>query len=629
MSQSKRNNIIFYTILVLVIILSIGGTIFAVKLHNKNVDKNKIINNQEEEIKPFLTFNEVSKSKTIDVFKEYPVNPIDIKVNNNTIQISGLKNKEIENKVNNKLSELNITKRDNDYVYYINFNMSNILSVSNYNENVNVNLVTGEEITLEEIFNKDTDIYSILVQSNYNTRCSWEGCYPEIDPDYEYDSQVENLVVEYLKKIKNNDYHIEISPINVRLIYSNYEADYMEYTEIPFYNFSNEITIYDRYLDNNIYEKEVTEYCNPQNCRNKLGSDSNDYYETGYYLNDKTYFNIYISNDTSTDPLYNEYLKENVKLDLKKYIKIFQEEIIKKENLNLKGNNYTNIDISLDINYHTPNDYQIIYSLTKKEFKKEDFIRYSLGFGETKPLNEKRINRLNMLMDKNDKITYLSDNPEKEIPNFETKLYEYIMKSLEDEDNNDFTNYNSCEFADDHDKCEQEKDYHNLIKEASYVIDPLYNRLLMYEIKPGIAFSESYVNVGISLDIFSDKPKEIIKDLNSEVSALNLFDQKGTHILYLYKDNCEPCKNIEIEFNKLKDLNITINKLSFNPDYQKLYSRLEIETTYNNQKITYGDFLKEYQATPTIIIIKDGKMIDGFIGYKTESEIKSIFNKYL
>ena len=64
MSQSKRNNIIFYSILALVVILGILGTAFAIYKHKGNVDKNGVTNTpKEEEIKPFLTFKEVSESE--------------------------------------------------------------------------------------------------------------------------------------------------------------------------------------------------------------------------------------------------------------------------------------------------------------------------------------------------------------------------------------------------------------------------------------------------------------------------------------------------------------------------------------------------------------------------------------
>lgn len=505
MSQLKRNNIIFYSILFLIVISCIGGTIYAIDRHNKNVDNKSVTNKPSAEIKPYLTFPKVSESKTIDVFKEYPINPITISENNNRVIISGLKNKEIENKINQKLSRLDATSsQPGSKKCYVNFNVSNILSISCNGSTLNLNLVTGEELKIEEVFNKDSDIYEILVKSIYQSLCSWDGCSGESDPDYEWDSKVENNAIENLQSIKNHNYYLGLFGNNLSLFYG--EPDDFNYTDIYFYDFLDDITIYDRYLDTSIYENEVKDYCNPNACLDKFN------YETGYFniddnysekkfLTDRTFISLHLDNSSKWDPFYEDHQNEKDRIDMKKFLSIIQNEIIKKEKIELNGGNYTYIDIWATINYHSKDDYQLVYTIDLKNEKKKDFIKELLGAYEVEAINQKRISRVNMLIDKTGKITYLNDNPKDEFPDFETKLYDYIIESLKKEEN-DFENYNTCEFADDYEECIKNKDYHDLIKEASYAVDRTNNYIHIYEQKPGIGMSESYVNASVPLDVF-------------------------------------------------------------------------------------------------------------------------------
>lgn len=521
MSQSRRNNIIFYSILCLVVILSILGTFFAIKHHNKNVDNNGVTNNpKEESITPYLTFKEVSKKSTVDVFKKYPINPIKLNhESNNKVTISGLKNKEVQNKVNEKLSVLNDEKtKDGSSLCYMHFNVSNVLSIScNGEETVNVNLVTGDYIELEDIFNKDSDIYSILVKSNYDNLCGWYICYPDAEIQDEWPLEVENKLVENLKKIKNKKYSLTLFDESVRI---EYDGDYEDGsgTFINYYDFKDEITIYDRFLDDSIYENAIAEYCEAGSCYDKQNYNDKDMYIGYEYLNDKVYLSYQINNDTDQDALFEYRTKETIPMDIEKVTKVIKDEIIKNENLNIKGNNYIEYDISVNIYYHTASDFQVTYSVIKNEFNKENFIKYRLGFSEAKTINKKIINKINMLMDKNNKISYLSDNPSRDIPNFESKLYDYIINDIKTSEYDNFSGYNTCEFSADPD-CEEKRDYHNLIKEASYAIDTINNRLHMYEFKPGIAMAESYVAVYIPLDIFKDKPIE--EENNNENETLD------------------------------------------------------------------------------------------------------------
>lgn len=116
--------------------------------------------------------------------------------------------------------------------------------------------------------------------------------------------------------------------------------------------------------------------------------------------------------------------------------------------------------------------------------------------------------------------------------------------------------------------------------------------------------------------------------------AAKLFDEKGTHILYIGRSTCSVCVNLVPELNTvMSDMTLTINYLpltqTFRTDFKNLFDKLDIETTVNNNKGTYGELLEEYGYTPVVVVIKDGKMVDGFVGYREASKIEELFKKYL
>lgn len=116
--------------------------------------------------------------------------------------------------------------------------------------------------------------------------------------------------------------------------------------------------------------------------------------------------------------------------------------------------------------------------------------------------------------------------------------------------------------------------------------------------------------------------------------AAKLFDEKGTHILYIGRSTCSVCVNLVPELNTvMSDMTLTINYLpltqTFRTDFKNLFDKLDIETTVNNNKGTYGELLEEYGYTPVVVVIKDGKMADGFVGYREASKIEELFKKYL
>lgn len=124
-----------------------------------------------------------------------------------------------------------------------------------------------------------------------------------------------------------------------------------------------------------------------------------------------------------------------------------------------------------------------------------------------------------------------------------------------------------------------------------------------------------------------------MKQVNGAQAAA-LFEEKGTHFLYIGRSTCSVCVSLVPELNTvLNDMTLTINYLplgdNFRTEFEPLYSHLDIETTVNSNKGTFGELLEKYGYTPIVIIIKDGKMVDGFVGYRESNTIETLFKKYM
>lgn len=120
--------------------------------------------------------------------------------------------------------------------------------------------------------------------------------------------------------------------------------------------------------------------------------------------------------------------------------------------------------------------------------------------------------------------------------------------------------------------------------------------------------------------------------------AAELFNEKGTHILYIGRPTCGICVSLVPILNQVQDeLNYKTNYLlldnNFRTEFANLFGKLTIETsiTSNGEKFegTYGEILKEGGFTPVVIVIKDGKMVDGFIGYQNYESTLSLIKKYI
>lgn len=124
-----------------------------------------------------------------------------------------------------------------------------------------------------------------------------------------------------------------------------------------------------------------------------------------------------------------------------------------------------------------------------------------------------------------------------------------------------------------------------------------------------------------------------MKKISGEEAA-KLFDNKGVSFLYIGRPGCSVCVNLVPELTTVvNDLKMTLYytevESSWKDDFKNLFDHLDMEVTIQNEKGTYGALLKDHGYTPYIIVIKDGKMVDGFVGYRTSDSIKELFKKYM
>ncbi len=114
--------------------------------------------------------------------------------------------------------------------------------------------------------------------------------------------------------------------------------------------------------------------------------------------------------------------------------------------------------------------------------------------------------------------------------------------------------------------------------------------------------------------------------------ALALFDSKKAYVLYIGRSNCSACLSYVPNLNAAQEemefvtQYLDLNKMDrSSSDASKFYDKLDLKTTImpEEEEITetYGYFFKEYGYTPVTIVINNGKMVAGNIGYMEKDEI--------
>ena len=122
--------------------------------------------------------------------------------------------------------------------------------------------------------------------------------------------------------------------------------------------------------------------------------------------------------------------------------------------------------------------------------------------------------------------------------------------------------------------------------------------------------------------------------------ALALFEEEGTHVLYIGRSTCSACIQFVPQLNQVQeDLGFTTNYLDVQ-EYMGDWSRAQeelgplmelitIEATANGETGELGELFIDRGYTPVLIVIQDGEVVEGFFGNRSASELTSILEEYL
>ncbi len=97
-------------------------------------------------------------------------------------------------------------------------------------------------------------------------------------------------------------------------------------------------------------------------------------------------------------------------------------------------------------------------------------------------------------------------------------------------------------------------------------------------------------------------------------------------VLFIGQEKCTYCQKMLPVIKQAQDtygyktvyLNIAATNVS-SDEYKEMAALLDVEKTSNGETKKFGEF----QVTPMVAVIKNGKMIDGMIGYNTYDNFSS------
>lgn len=287
-TANKKFFIKYFIFVIIIILITVGAIYASIKLLNKN-EKEDVIETTDS-------------VKNIAEDKKYGVNSYSETYNENSLkiqyyagndqpvektyggeeyaQIEGLLDKDIQNSINKRLKETaKKLKEGNKRTYsQVTANFANILSVIIYNEDnkretINIDLSTGNDIALEDVFVSSTPLNSLIMEGVYK-RLAWEKLFREYDESGEPlgyldmkkvdTSQYEDIALKAVNNFKKSrdkiQYYITTSGIELygvldkSMDISNAPS---ESITINFIGHREEIAIYKRFLSNqSIYEND-------------------------------------------------------------------------------------------------------------------------------------------------------------------------------------------------------------------------------------------------------------------------------------------------------------------------------------------------------------------------------------
>jgi len=278
--------VIKYIIFVIILILITAiGIYFTIRYIDQTTNENQIIEekndenddeieekkNAEDSIYGIKSYSETYDTNSLEIkhyydldgkiTREDPYTGYETRIE--FIQIDGLKNKDIQDRINAKLKNTPYSLEKEKFVFsYLSANFSNVLSVifssdKEYEiKTLNFDLTTGEEITFEKLFVSSAPIKSMIATGMYED-FAWEKYsegneYAEsFDMDDVDASEIEEEILLAVKKIDSLKDKIVYSFSPTMIHIYNPEVR----TSFNIADYAKEIAIYKRYLtEESIFE---------------------------------------------------------------------------------------------------------------------------------------------------------------------------------------------------------------------------------------------------------------------------------------------------------------------------------------------------------------------------------------
>ena len=292
--KSNKSFIIFYTFFIIVLIYATALAI-SIKIDSINNTKEPTPYAMEEADKKQTTSSD-SKSAIESYSETYDINPIkfiysydidghvsntDVTDNKYTyriqfLQVDGLKNKDVQYSINEKIKQkaYALGFNDNNVSTVVTANYANILSVLLYStsqiDTVNVDLTTGNDIHLSDVFTSNTTLNSYLEQDFYkaliwsNTTLMKDSFVDNnLDMSMVDTSAYEDKLIQLINNYNNSKDSLKFNITeNSVSIYGLINKKMIDVPNVENYSLninlidcSNEVAIYKRYIkDSNIYE---------------------------------------------------------------------------------------------------------------------------------------------------------------------------------------------------------------------------------------------------------------------------------------------------------------------------------------------------------------------------------------
>lgn len=332
------------------------------------------------------------------------------------IKISGLKDKNVENKINSKIKEYitNINEKGRDGKTYVTShvmgNYNNILSINVWGTNINgsyihgglnFDLTTGNEFKLEDVFIKSASIVNILytglceelawdMDINYDDYAGNDEEYFKkraelANMDNRDTSYYEDMIFKLSNWYKNNKGNINFAISPVELAVYNVSIDGNNYTlKIPLSHFKNCVAIYKRFsstdslYDNNKYGGGYIPFTKPMShYSNCLLSNKIEYGKKTSNLFVDVCLSTYGGNTSS------QQLNANIENSLKVLSNNLIVEETKKASNNLQNGyilqaeagvwDYTSSNYSYEVQGYTIPHYRIIFNINESELSIDDY----------------------------------------------------------------------------------------------------------------------------------------------------------------------------------------------------------------------------------------------------------------